>query len=84
MSQRYMTRPEFNAILAGLRLLQGRLGGAPYSRAEVDEILNDGLADLAEVDEDFDTGVVNLRDIDELCEDLNCRDVQLVVEGDIE
>lgn len=67
MSQRYMTKVEHNAILAGLRLLQ-------HSRANpaIREILTDGLPeghkDITE------------SEIDDLCEAINLGEVQLRVQ----
>ncbi len=79
MSKRYMTKPEHNAILAGLRCLQDRLMGAPQSRAEIDDILTSGLD---EVDADCASEVIDIDGIDELCEAINFDEVQLTVEGD--
>ena len=71
MSKRYLTRPEMNAILAGLRHLQNTLedSGRGMS-AGTKEILNDGVDEPISVDE-----------IDDLCEDINFREVQLRVKG---
>lgn len=49
-------RHEFNAVLAGLRKLQG-----PHSHSELDEILADGVDSPITADE-----------IGDLCERINC------------
>ena len=72
MSKRYLTRPEFNAILAGLRHLQNTLEDSGHGlSAGAKEILNDG------VDEP-----ISPEEIDQLCKDINYREVQMRVEGD--
>lgn len=67
MSKRYMTRPEFNAIIAGLRSIQE----APHSKREQLSILTDGNVDAID-----DEG------IDDLIEALNFDEIQLEIKED--
>ena len=70
MSKRYLTKPEFNAILTGLRLLQDKLlAGLP----EKFEVI---LTDCGEDD------AIDVDGIDELCAAINFDEVQFTVEGD--
>jgi hypothetical protein len=75
MSQRYLTRAEYNAIVAGLRCLQ-------QVREQCGGDLPPDLQDIL-VNECGDEDLDDL-DIDMLCEDLDTRNVQLTVEGDFD
>lgn len=79
MSNRYLTKPEHNAILAGLRCLQQLLDEGGDLPQGVQDILDDGLD---HVPEDCDSDPIDSYGIDELCEDINSDSVQFTVEGE--